>query len=511
MFGKVLVANRGEIAVRLIRGLRESGVRSVAVYSDADRASLAVSLADEAARLGPAPASESYLHIDKILNAARKHGAEAIHPGYGFLSENADFAEACGQSGIVFIGPPAEAIRKLGSKTAARRLAIEAGAPVVPGTQEKIANLDQARQVAQQLGYPVLIKAAAGGGGKGMRSVEREQDLASALRDAASEAFRAFGSDEVYLEKQVLEPRHIEIQILGDHHGRLIHLGERECSLQRRHQKVVEESPSPVMLRHPELRARMGEAALRIARAAGYANAGTMEFLVDRDRNFYFLEANTRLQVEHPVTELVTGLDLVAWQLHIAAGERLTISQTEVSWRGSAMECRIYAEDPENGFLPSPGRIAHLHEPAGPGIRLDSGVYPGWVVPLDYDPLLAKLVAWAPSRDDAIRRLDRALAEYEIGGIRTNVAFFRRILADPDFRAGEFSTAFLATHRLAPEDPSPEMEAAAAIALTMEEAMEDAPGEPLPAAPSSSFKSPTHPRLIDGPLWLAAGRQSQLR
>ncbi|MBV8847625.1 MAG: acetyl-CoA carboxylase biotin carboxylase subunit [Bryobacterales bacterium] len=494
-FRKVLVANRGEIAVRLIRALREFGIASVAVYSDADRASLAVSLADEAAHIGPAPSSESYLRIDKIIDAARSHGAEAIHPGYGFLSENAEFAEACTEARIVFIGPPADAIRKMGSKTAARKVAIAAGAPVVPGTEERIVTVEQARETAQRLGYPVLLKAAAGGGGKGMRRVDTEEDVAASWRDAASEALRAFRNDEVYIEKYVLEPRHIEIQVLGDRHGNLIHLGERECSIQRRHQKVLEESPSPVMLEHPELRARMGEAAVQIARAAGYANAGTMEFLVDRDRNFYFLEMNTRLQVEHPVTELVTGLDLVEWQLRIAAGERLTLSQADISWRGSAIECRIYAEDPANQFLPSPGRITYLNEPSGPGIRLDSGVYEGWTVPLDYDPLLAKLIAWAPSREHAIGRLDAALAEYAIGGIRANTAFFRQILADSDFRSGRLSTDFLVTHALAcPPEVGLKAEAAAAISMALEQ-----------SAPMPVLSGPSASR------WLSFGRESQLR
>jgi acetyl-CoA carboxylase biotin carboxylase subunit len=494
-FKKVLVANRGEIAVRLIRALREFDIRSVAVYSDADRASLAVSLADDAAYLGPSPSSESYLRIDKILDAAKQHGAEAIHPGYGFLSENADFADACSGAGIVFIGPPVDAIRKMGSKTSARKIAIAAGTPVVPGAEERISTVEQAREIAGQLGYPVLIKAAAGGGGKGMRRVDREEDLPGALRDAASESLRAFRSDEVYLEKLVLEPRHIEIQVLGDNYGNLIHLGERECSIQRRHQKVLEECPSPVMLEHPELRVQMGEAALRVARAAGYANAGTMEFLVDRGLDFYFLEMNTRLQVEHPVTELATGLDLVEWQLRIAAGKRLTLTQHDISWRGSAIECRIYAEDPQNQFLPSPGRIDYLHEPSGPGIRVDSGVYEGWNVPLEYDPLLAKLIAWAPSRETAIHRLDRALSEYAIGGIRTNTSFFRQILADPDFLAGRISTDFLGGHTLAPApEPSLEQEAVAAIALAIGQTR---PFSANPTAPASR--------------WLDLGRESLLR
>ncbi len=443
MFRKVLIANRGEIAVRLVRGLREMNILSVAVYSDADRASLAVRMADEAAHLGPAPSSESYLRIDKIIDAALRHGAEAIHPGYGFLSENPEFADAVTNAGLTFIGPSSDAMRKMSSKTAARQLAIAAGAPVVPGTEAAIRNIDQARATAKSLGYPVLLKAAAGGGGKGMRRVDREEDLESAIRDASSEAAHAFHNDEVYLEKLVVEPRHIEIQILGDHHGHMIHLGERECSIQRRHQKVIEECPSPLMAIDPSLRDRMGAAALKIARAAGYANAGTMEFLVDRDRNFYFLEMNTRLQVEHPVTELVTGLDLVHWQLKIAAGEPLTIHQNDVRWTGAAIECRVYAEDPENNFLPFPGKITYLSEPSGPGIRLDSGVYQGWQVPYDYDPLLAKLIAWAPDRNTALNRLKRALTEYKVGGIRTNLAFFTEVLNDEAMQRGELSTAFL--------------------------------------------------------------------
>jgi acetyl-CoA carboxylase biotin carboxylase subunit len=412
------------------------------------------------------------------------------------LSENAAFAEACAAAGIAFIGPPAGAIRKMGSKTAARQLAIAAGAPVVPGAQHPLTNAGEAKTTARDLGYPVLLKATAGGGGKGMRRVDREEDLESAWRDAASEAARAFGDDSVYLEKLVLEPRHIEIQVLGDHHGNLIHLGERECSIQRRHQKVIEECPSPVMIEHPELRAQMGEAALKIARAAGYANAGTMEFLVDRDRNFYFLEMNTRLQVEHPVTELVTGLDLVEWQLRIAAGERLTVRQEDVAWRGSAIECRIYAEDPDQSFFPSPGRIAHLREPSGPGLRLDSGVYEGWKVPIEYDPLLAKLAAWGPTRDAARSRLARALTEYELMGLRTNIAFFGEILADPVFRDGRLSTGFLDgffARRTPAGAIDIESEAAAALALALE-----------PAATSE-------PKLVPASRWRMEGRESELR
>ncbi len=444
MFGKVLVANRGEIAVRLIRGLREMNVASAAVYSEADRAAYHVRLADEAYLLGPAPATESYLSIDRVVNAARQAKADAVHPGYGFLSENPDFAAACEDAGLVFIGPTAEAMRRLGSKIEARKLAKKVGVPVVEGMDAPLSGIEEARAEARRIGYPVLLKAAAGGGGKGMRRVDAEPDLDAALRDASSEAERAFASGEVYLEKFVEQPRHVEIQVFGDHHGNLIHLGERECSLQRRHQKVIEECPSPVMTLRPELRDQMGQAALKVAGAAGYTNAGTAEFLVDKHGNFYFLEMNTRLQVEHPVTELVTGLDLVHWQLRVASGEALGLKQADVSWRGSAMECRIYAEDPDNQFLPSPGRIVQLREPGGPGIRLDSGVYEGWRVPLEYDPLLAKLVAWGQSREIAIARLDRALGEYAVVGIRTSIPYFREILHDEMFHAGQLDTGFLA-------------------------------------------------------------------
>jgi acetyl-CoA carboxylase biotin carboxylase subunit len=497
MFSKVLVANRGEIAVRVIRALREAAIPSVAVYSDVDRASLAVQRADEAAHIGSAAATESYLAIDKIIDAARKHGADAIHPGYGFLSENPEFAEACSEAGITFIGPPASAIRSMGSKTSARRLALAAGAPVVPGTEKAVETFADAKAVADGLGYPVLLKAAAGGGGKGMRQVDREADLEAALRDASSEALRAFRNAEVYLEKVVVEPRHIEIQVLGDKHGHLIHLGERECSIQRRHQKVIEECPSPLMRDHPELREKMGAAALKIARSAGYYNAGTMEFLVDRDRNFYFLEMNTRLQVEHPVTELVTDIDLVQWQLKIAAGEKLTIRQQDVNWNGSAIECRIYAEDPENGFLPSPGKITRWREPSGPGVRLDSGVYEGWTVPMEYDPMLAKLIAWGPVRELATARMRRALEECVIGGIRTNREFFAGILDDEEFRTGRLSTAFLdgffKRHR--PPEIGIETEAVAALVRALYGR------QPTAAAATAVATSK----------WLDSGRIAQLR
>ena len=469
MFRKVLVANRGEIAVRIIRTLREMGISPVAVYSDADRTSLHVRMADEAAYLGPSPSAESYLRIDRILDAARAHGAAAIHPGYGFLSENAEFAAACADAGVVFIGPPAEAIRIMGSKTEARRAAVAAGTPVVPGISTGLRDAAEARTLAREFGYPVLLKAVGGGGGKGMRRVDGEQDMDAALRDASSEAERAFRNPEVYLEKLIEKPRHIEIQLIGDREGNMVHLGERECSLQRRHQKVMEECPSPLVERTPGLREKMGAAAVRAALAAGYSNAGTVEFLVDAAGSFYFLEMNTRLQVEHPVTELATGLDLVRMQIEIAAGEKLRLTQEEIAWRGAAIECRIYAEDPYNNFFPSPGKITRLTRPSGPGIRLDGCVYDGWTVPIEYDPLLSKLAVWAATREEAIARMLRALGEYDVGGIKTNIAFFRRILDDAAFRRGDLHTGFvdefLARDALRPDAPAGvPMEVAALVA-----------------------------------------------
>src|SRR5579863_1946709 len=418
-------------------------IRSVAVYSDADRAALHVRKADEAAHIGAAPSSESYLNVDRILDAARRHGATAIHPGYGFLSENARFAQACEDAGFTFIGPSPESIARMGSKTEARRVAKAAGAPIVPGTEAGLASATDAIAFARDAGFPVMLKAIAGGGGKGMRRVDRQEDLAPAFDAASSEALRAFGDGRIYVEKLIENARHIEIQVLGDKHGYLVHLGERECSVQRRHQKVIEESPSPFVARMPGMRERMGQAAIHAARAAGYYNAGTVEFLADQSGNFYFLEMNTRLQVEHPVTELVTGLDLVRLQIEIAAGAKLPFTQDEIVMRGAALECRIYAEDPANNFFPSPGRIVQLSEPAGPGVRLDSGIYPGWTVPLDYDPMLAKLIVWAGTREQAIERMLRALGEYYVGGIKTNIALFRLVLNDPAFRAGHLHTGYL--------------------------------------------------------------------
>jgi acetyl-CoA carboxylase, biotin carboxylase subunit len=440
MFKRVLIANRGEIAVRIIRACHEMGIESVVVFSDVDRKALHVRKADYAYHIGPATASESYLNIAKILDVARRSGAEAIHPGYGFLSENAGFARACRDAGIKFIGPSPESMEMMGSKTRARQNMKRAGVPFVPGSERGL-DLDDAERLAEQIGYPVMLKAAAGGGGKGMRMVSSAEELHSAYENARSEAQRAFGDNEVYIEKFIVNPRHVEMQIFGDEHGNVVYLGERECSVQRRHQKVLEESPSPIV--DEEMRRRMGEIAVRVGKAANYYNAGTVEFLVDPDRNFYFLEMNTRLQVEHPVTEFVTGLDLVHLQMHIASGEKLPFGQDDITLRGHAIECRIYAEDPDNNFFPSPGQITRLISPSGPGIRRDSGMYEGWSVPLDYDPLLAKLIGYGETREQAIHRLLRALNEYFVGGIKTNTSLFRRILKDPEFQAGNIDTGFL--------------------------------------------------------------------
>jgi len=441
MFRKILIANRGEIAVRIVRACREIGVRAVVVYSDADRASLHVRLADEAYPLGAAPSRESYLVIEKIVGVARYAGCDALHPGYGFLAENPELARACAAAGVTFIGPSPEAMEQLGSKTAARHLAREAGVVTVPGTLDPIERSEDLRKIAHGVGFPLVLKAVAGGGGKGMRLVDREAELNAAWRDASSEALNAFGDGRLYLEKYLLRPRHVEIQVLGDEHGHVVYLGERECSVQRRYQKVIEEAPSPIMT--PELRQAMGEATVKLARAGRYTNAGTVEFLVDAERNFYFLEMNTRLQVEHPVTEMVTSLDLVKLQIRIAAGEPLPFAQHDVALRGHAIECRIYAEDPNNHFFPSPGKILERRVPGGPGIRLDEGVYAGWTVPNEYDPMLEKLVAWGGDRVEALARLRRALNEYYATGIKTNVSLFRLILATRDFQSGAIYTSWL--------------------------------------------------------------------
>jgi acetyl-CoA carboxylase biotin carboxylase subunit len=482
---KVLIANRGEIAVRVIRACHEAGLRTVAVFSEADRDALHVRLADEAHPIGPAPASESYLVVERLVEAARRSGADAVHPGYGFLSENAGFAEAVRAAGLTFVGPPPAAIRAMGDKTAARRAAQEAGVPLVPGTREPVESDDEAARVARDLGYPVMIKAAMGGGGRGMRLVTAPGGLSAALRMARSEAASAFGNGSVYLEKVIAEPRHVEIQILADRHGHVVHLGERECSIQRRHQKLIEEAPSP--LDDAALRSSMGEAACRLVASAGYENAGTVEFLVDAERRFYFLEVNTRLQVEHPVTEWVTGIDLVREQLRLATGEPLGYQQTDVSVRGWAIECRLSAEDPAAGFLPSPGRVAVWRPPAGPWTRLDSGVYEGATVPLHYDPLMAKLVVWGPDRQAAIRRMAAALDEFAVAGVRTTIPFHRAVMRHPDFLAGRLSTAFVG--RAFPKGsleppPVPTPIAALAAALHSHRRAQVLEGPPAPAGPS---------------------------
>src|SRR5689334_22799781 len=428
-FAKVLIANRGEIALRVIRACRELGVASVAVYSEADARAPHVREADEAVLLGPAPSSESYLKGDRIIDAARRVGAAAIHPGYGFLSEREWFARAVRDAGLTFIGPSPEAIAAMGSKTAARELAIAAGTPVVPGTTTALRDAEEAAETAERFGYPVLLKAAAGGGGKGMRVVREAAELAGSLAAAQREAKNAFGDDAVYVEKYIEGPRHVEIQVLGDQHGSMLHLGERECSIQRRHQKMIEEAPSVAVT--PELRARMGAAATAAARAAGYVNAGTCEFLLDRNGEFYFLEMNTRIQVEHPVTELVTGLDLVQWQIRIAAGEKLPFTQDDVQLRGWAIECRITSEDPANGFLPSTGRISYLHLPSGPGVRWDGGIETGSEIGLFYDPMLAKLIVHGRTREQAIARMHRALLELTIDGVETSRDFHLRMMEHP--------------------------------------------------------------------------------
>ncbi len=442
---KVLIANRGEIAVRIIRACREMGFESVAVYSDCDRQALHVRLADEAHHIGPSLAAESYLSIDRLIDVARRSGASFVHPGYGFLAENEDFADACGRAGLTFVGPSPAAIAQMGNKTAARDLAVELGIPVVPGSGapfDEHAAEDVIAHAADAVGYPLLVKAVAGGGGKGMRAVAAARDLAAAVRLARSEARAAFGDAGIYLERRIVDPRHVEIQLLADWHGVVVPFVERECSIQRRHQKVVEESPSPVL--DEATRHRMADAAASIAAAAGYTNAGTIEFLLDRSGAFYFLEMNTRLQVEHPVTEAVTGIDLVHWQFRIAMGERLTVSpDAALTPRGHAIECRIYAEDPDTGFLPSPGLVRAITTPGGPSVRDDRGVAAGFDVPLFYDPLISKLIVWGPTRPDAIRRLTRALDEYRVTGVKTTLPFFRWLAVQPEFAAGQFSTTYL--------------------------------------------------------------------
>ena len=442
MFKKILIANRGEIACRVIRACRDMQIKTVAVYSEADKNALHVRMADEAFYIGNAPSSESYLRYEKIIEVAKKSGAEAIHPGYGFLSENAEFVREVTKQRIKFIGPSPEAMDAMGGKISARKIAIEAGVPVVPGTTEPLNSVAEAQEIATKFGYPVMLKASAGGGGKGMRLVESEADLKNALETAQSEAQAAFGDSSVYVEKAIVRPRHIEIQVFSDTHGNHVHLGERECSIQRRHQKVIEECPSPID--DKSLREKMGACAVMVAKAVNYIGAGTVEFLVsDETREFYFLEMNTRLQVEHPVTELVTGIDLVREQINVAWGEKLSFKQDEISWEGHAIECRVYAEDPENNFLPSPGKITRLRVPQGNGVRDDGGVYEGAEVSIYYDPMISKFAVFGRNRHEAIDRLRRALAEYEVGGIKTTLPFFREVVEDSEFIEGKLDTGFI--------------------------------------------------------------------
>lgn len=494
MFKKILIANRGEIACRVIRACREMKVGTVAVYSDADKDALHVRMADEAYNVGASPSSESYLRWEKILEVAKKTGAEAIHPGYGFLSENAEFVREVKKAGIVFIGPPAESMEAMGGKISARKIAIAAGVPVVPGTTEPLGSYEDAAETAASFGYPVMLKASAGGGGKGMRLVESESGLRSALETAQSEARSSFGDDAVYVEKAIVRPRHIEIQIFSDTYGNHVHLGERECSIQRRHQKVIEEAPSPI--NSPELRAEMGACAVMVAKAVDYVGAGTVEFLVsDLDRSFYFLEMNTRLQVEHPVTELVTGIDLVREQIRVAWGEKLSFTQDEIKLTGHAIECRVYAEDPENNFLPSPGRITRLRLPQGPGVRDDGGVYEGSEVSIYYDPMISKFAVYGKDRAEAIDRMRRALAEYEVGGIRTTLPFFREVLVDEEFIAGRLDTGFISRFMERRETRSLDQEtqdiALIAAALSRK-------GAKTPETPAPSSSRPNR--------WVMAGR-----
>ena len=441
MFTKVLIANRGEIAVRIIRACRELNIPTVAVYSTADRNSMHVLLADESVCIGEAAANQSYLNLANIISAAKNTGADAIHPGYGFLAENAYFAALCQTHDLKFIGPTAQVIEMMGDKVQAREVASQAGVPLVPGSSGAINSFEEARQVADKIGYPIMIKASAGGGGKGMRLAHNEASLKEALQTARLEAGTAFGNDEIYMEKYIEEPRHIEIQILADEHGNIVHLGERDCSLQRRNQKLLEESPSTLL--DEELRTRMGTVAVELARAAGYTSAGTAEFLVDKNRNFYFIEMNTRIQVEHPVTELVTGIDIVKEQIRIATGMPLTIQQEDVVLRGWAMECRINAEDPDHDFRPSPGRVERYYQPGGPGVRVDSSIYTGYTIPSYYDSMVAKLIVWGTDRDEAIARMKRALHEFTIEGIITTIPFHLQVLNNAFFQKGEVYTNFI--------------------------------------------------------------------
>ncbi|WP_411282364.1 acetyl-CoA carboxylase biotin carboxylase subunit [Gemmatimonas sp.] len=514
MFSKVLVANRGEIALRVIRACQELGVKTVAVYSEADARAPHVREADEAVLVGPPPSSQSYLVGERLIEVALRTGAQAVHPGYGFLSERAWFARAVRDAGLVFIGPPAEAIDAMGSKTAARQLAIAAGVPVVPGTTESVRDADEAIAIAETFGFPVLLKASAGGGGKGMRIVRAASEVADALASAKREAQNAFGDDAVYIEKYIEGPRHVEIQVLADSHGNVIHLGERECSIQRRHQKMIEEAPSVAV--SPELRARMGATAVAAARAAGYVNAGTCEFLLDTDGQYYFLEMNTRIQVEHPVTELVMGLDLVQWQIRVAAGEVLPFAQKDFAPRGWAMECRITSEDPSNGFLPSTGRIEYLHLPTGPGVRWDGGIESGSEIGLHYDPMLAKLIVHAPTRDLAISRMRRALRELTIDGIETSRSFHLRVMDHPDFQRGDINIQWLEQNLSALTAPDMDRESIrlAAIAAALVAHEERRAGSAVAVVSPATLEAndvTAASRAAHSPSWRDVARRESLR
>jgi len=499
MFSTILVANRGEIAIRIMRACREMGIKSVAVFSEADAKAQHVRYADQTFLLGPAPAAESYLVFDKVIEAAQHAGAEAIHPGYGFLSENPAFARKVKRAGLVFIGPKPDTIKLLGDKTAARKRMIEAGVPVVPGTEEPAADLEEVRALARDMGYPVLLKAAAGGGGKGMRVVREAGELDRSYRLARYEAASAFSDDRIYLEKYIERPRHIEVQVIADTKGRTVHLGERECSIQRRHQKVVEECPSAIV--DEEMRERLGQAAVKAAKSANYLNAGTVEFLVDRERNFYFLEVNTRLQVEHPVTEMVTGIDLVREQIRVAAGLPLSFTQQDISWRGSAIECRIYAEDSANNFMPSVGCIRSYREPGGPGVRVDSGLAAGDEVTVYYDPLIAKLLCWGGDRDQAIARMKRALEEYLITGVKTGIPLLRQVMSHESYVDADISTHFIEDNmRVLLEKPAVsqyELETLSVLACAFDYQAQKCRQKALCAPRNSSWKAEKRRKAID--------------
>jgi acetyl-CoA carboxylase, biotin carboxylase subunit len=503
MFKKILIANRGEIAVRVIRACRDLGIQTVAVYSDVDRGSLHVRYADEAYCVGSAPATESYLKDDVILAVAKKAKVDAIHPGYGFLSENAAFVRAAEKAGIAFIGPAAESMEAMGGKVPARKIAMAAKVPVVPGQKDVLKDVAEAKKVAQEVGYPIMLKAVMGGGGKGMRLIRNESEVESAFQMASSEALQSFKDASLYIEKYIESPHHIEVQIMADQHGNVAVIGERECSVQRRHQKVIEEAPSPYV--SPETRQKMYEAAARLVKHAKYYNAGTLEFLVDKDQNFYFLEMNTRLQVEHPVTELVTGLDLVHLQIAVAAGEKISLPEMPPPARGAGIECRIYAEDPDSGFLPSPGKILDLRQPEGPGVRVDSAAFAGGEISIYYDPMVAKLLTWGPNREVALARMQRALGEYHLSGIKTNIGFLQEVVDHPVFKKGHYNTHFIADHfgdREAPDHS--DLEEVAIVAAGIAQILKKKRRKISFGGSTGDEKSPTS-------LWKAIGRNQVLR